>query len=113
MMPAPPTVQVSTLNQLTGAWGVTMRSDVILGDSQTALAVGGIDGTPVRHLAILGMESDNFSRDDIVTSSLENINLSTAGILDVAEDASVQVEPLISSSTFAMPMEGAAVSVSE
>ena len=105
MMPAPPTVQVSTLNQLTGAWGVTMRSDVILGDSQTALAVGGIDGTPVRHLAILGMESDNFSRDDIVTSSLENINLSTAGILEVAEDASVDVEPLISSSTFAMPME--------
>ena len=105
MMPAPPTVQISTLNQLTGAWGVTMRNDVILGDSQTALAVGGIDGTPVRHLAILGMESDNFSRDDIVTSSLENINLSTAGILDVAEDASVDVEPLISSSTFAMPME--------
>ena len=105
MMPAPPSIQVSTLNRLTEAWGVTMRSDVILGDSQTALAVGGADGTPVRHLAILGMESDNFSRDDIVTSSLENINLSTAGILDVAEDASVQVEPLISSSTFAMPME--------
>ena len=105
MMPAPPSIQVSTLNQLTEAWGVTMRSDVILGDSQTALAVGGVDGTPVRHLAILGMEGDNFSRDDIVTSSLENINLSTAGILDVAEDASVQVEPLISSSTFAMPME--------
>ena len=105
MMPAPPSIQVSTLNQLTEAWGVTMRSDVILGDSQTALAVGGADGTPVRHLAILGMEGDNFSRDDIVTSSLENINLSTAGILDVAEDASVQVEPLISSSTFAMPME--------
>ena len=105
MMPAPPAIQVSTLNQLTEAWGVTMRSDVILGDSQTALAVGGIDGTPVRHLAILGMEADNFSRDDIVTSSLENINLSTSGILDVAEDASVQVEPLISSSTFAMPME--------
>ena len=105
MMPAPPSIQVSTLNQLTEAWGVTMRSDVILGDSQTALAVGGVDGTPVRHLAILGMEGDNFSRDDIVTSSLESINLSTAGILDVAEDASVQVEPLISSSTFAMPME--------
>ena len=105
MMPAPPSIQVSTLNQLTEAWGVTMRSDVILGDSQTALAVGGADGTPIRHLAILGMEGDNFSRDDIVTSSLENINLSTAGILDVAEDASVQVEPLISSSTFAMPME--------
>ena len=105
LMPAPPSIQVSTLNQLTEAWGVTMRSDVILGDSQTALAVGGADGTPVRHLAILGMEGDNFSRDDIVTSSLENINLSTAGILDVAEDASVQVEPLISSSTFAMPME--------
>ena len=105
MMPAPPSIQVSTLNRLTEAWGVTMRSDVILGDSQTALAVGGIDGTPVRHLAILGMEGDNFSRDDIVTSSLESINLSTAGILDVAEDASVQVEPLITSSTFAMPME--------
>ena len=105
MMPAAPTVQSSTLNRLTEAWGITMRDNIILGDSQTALAVSGPSGTPVRHVAILGMESDNFSEDDVVTSSLESINFATAGILDVAEDASTNIEALVSSTSYAMPLD--------
>jgi ABC-type uncharacterized transport system involved in gliding motility auxiliary subunit len=105
MMPAPPGDQSSSLNSLTEAWGVTMRSNVVLGDSQSALSVGGGNGAPVRHLAILGMEPENFSADDIVTSSLESINLASAGILDVAENPSATIEPLISSSRYAMPLD--------
>ncbi len=105
MMPSPPTGQSSSLNRLTEKWGVTLRNNVVLGDSQTALTVSGGSGAPVRHLAILGMESDNFSADDIVTSSLGNVNLSTAGILDALEDATATIEPLISSTVHAGPLD--------
>ena len=105
MMPAAPTVQSSTLNRLTEAWGVTMRDNLVLGDSQAALAVSGPAGTPVRHVAIMGMEAENFSEDDVVTSSLESINFATAGILDIAEGASATIEALVSSSSYAMPLD--------
>ncbi|MDA1300378.1 MAG: Gldg family protein, partial [Proteobacteria bacterium] len=105
MMPSPPTSQASSLNRLTSAWGVTLQQGKVLGDSQAALSVASGNGAPVRHLAIVGMEKENFSSDDVVISELESINLATAGILDVAEDASTTVQPLIRSSEFAMPMD--------
>ena len=105
MMPAPPTEQSSNLNRLTEAWGVTLRDNVVLGDSQAALAVDSGTGTPVRHLAIVGMESENFSGDDIVTSSLESINLATAGILDISDAPPGTIEPLITSSAYSMPLD--------
>lgn len=105
MMPAPPTEQSSNLNRLTEAWGLTLRDNVVLGDSQAALAVDSGTGTPVRHLAIVGMESENFSSDDIVTSSLESINLATAGILDISEEPPGSIEPLITSSAYSMPLD--------
>jgi len=105
MMPAPPTEQSSNLNRLTEAWGVTLRDNVVLGDSQAALAVDSGTGTPVRHLAIVGMESENFSSDDIVTSSLESINLATAGILDISDAPPGTIEPLITSSAYSMPLD--------
>ncbi len=105
MMPAPPTEQSSNLNRLTEAWGVTLRGNVVLGDSQAALAVDSGTGTPVRHLAIVGMESENFSSDDIVTSSLESINLATAGILDISDAPPGTIEPLITSSAYSMPLD--------
>lgn len=105
MMPAPPTEQSSNLNRLTEAWGVTLRGNVVLGDSQAALAVDSGTGTPVRHLAIVGMESENFSSGDIVTSSLESINLATAGILDISDTPPGTIEPLITSSPYSMPLD--------
>ena len=82
-----------------------MRDNIVLGDSQAALAVSGPAGTPVRHVAIMGMEAENFSEDDVVTSSLESINFATAGILDIAEGASATIEALVSSSSYAMPLD--------
>ncbi|MBD3648697.1 MAG: Gldg family protein, partial [Pseudomonadales bacterium] len=104
-MPMAPQGQASDLDRLMKSWGVTLRDNVVLTDSRAALTVRSADGSPVRHLGILGMEQDNLSRDDIVTAALENINLSTAGIFDVEEDAAVDVSPLIQSSEYSMPME--------
>ncbi|MCZ6502751.1 MAG: Gldg family protein [Gammaproteobacteria bacterium] len=105
MMPAPPTGQASDLNKLMEPWGIQLRDNMVLGDSQTALSVGGPDGMPVRHLAIVGMGPDNFSSDDVVTADLENINFATAGIIDINEESSVQVDPLIQSSEYSMPLD--------
>ena len=94
----------SNLNRLTSAWGVKLREDEILGDAQAALTVGGADGAPVRHLGIPGFTERNLSRDDVVTASLENINMATAGILDIDMVKGVEARPLIVSSEFASPL---------
>jgi ABC-type uncharacterized transport system involved in gliding motility auxiliary subunit len=69
------------------------------------LSVSGSDGAPVRHLAIVGMGPANFTSDDVVTANLENINLATAGIIDIENDATVQAIALITSSEHAMPLD--------
>lgn len=88
----------SSLNQLTRAWGITMREGQVLGDPEVALLVGGADGRPVRHLGIVGFTPANLSRDDVVTADLEVINMSTTGVLDIEDRDGVNVEPLIVSS---------------
>ncbi len=105
MMPVAPTSQASDLNKLMSPWGVKLRENKVLGDSRAALSVSGSDGAPVRHLAIVGMGPENFTSDDVVTSNLENVNLATAGIIDIDSDASVQTFALITSSDQAMPLD--------
>ena len=90
---------------LLAGWGVLLRKDVVLGDAQQALTVSGADGQPVRHLSILGLQAQNFNNEDVTLSSLETINVSTAGILDVLDQRSTQVDVLMASSEYAMPIE--------
>lgn len=87
------------------SWGIQLRQDLVLGDAQQALTVSGANGQPVRHLAILGLQASNFKVDDVTLSSLETINVSTAGILDVLEHRTTEVDVLMSSSEYAMPMD--------
>ena len=87
------------------SWGIQLRRDLVLGDAQQALTVSGANGQPVRHLAIIGLQTSNFKVDDVTLSSLETINVSTAGILDVLEHRTTEVDVLMSSSEYAMPMD--------
>jgi len=87
------------------SWGIQLRRDLVLGDAQQALTISGANGQPVRHLAILGLQTSNFKVDDVTLSSLETINVSTAGILDVLEHRTTEVDVLMSSSEYAMPMD--------
>jgi ABC-type uncharacterized transport system involved in gliding motility auxiliary subunit len=96
-----PSGSSSELNRLTATWGVTLREGEVLGDSEVALMVGGANGTPVRHLGILGFTIQYFSGDDIATADLESINFSTAGILDVDEVDGIDAKSLITSSSSA------------
>jgi len=96
-----PSGSSSDLNRLTATWGVTLREGEVLGDSEVALMVGGANGTPVRHLGILGFTNQYFSGDDIATADLESINFSTAGILDVDDVDGIDAKSLITSSSSA------------
>ncbi|MBT3425208.1 MAG: ABC transporter [Gammaproteobacteria bacterium] len=105
MMPVLPQGQGSDLNWLTAAWGVSLRASAVLGDSQNALTVSSANGTPVRHLAILGLGPDALRTDDVITSGLESLNFSTAGILDIDDAKDVIVTPLILSSEYSGPLD--------
>jgi ABC-type uncharacterized transport system involved in gliding motility auxiliary subunit len=105
MMPVLPQGQSSDLNWLTQAWGVTLRSSVVLGDSQNALTVSSASGMPVRHMAILGLGPAALRADDVITAGLESLNFSTAGILDIDQSKDVVVTPLILSSEFSGPLD--------
>lgn len=104
-MPAAPGTNASNLNALTKHWGVSMREDEVLGDAGAALTVSSPGGAPVRHLGIAGYGKANVAGEDIVMSSLENLNVATTGIIDVDEIPGIQVTPLIRSSEYAMPMQ--------
>jgi len=64
-------------------------------------------GRPAPHLSMLGVPRGNLAGDDIITSRLETINLSSSGAIAQLEGATTRFEPLMQSSTNAMLMDRA------
>ena len=89
----------SDLPKLLKAWGVEYDPNKVLLDAAHALTIQTYQGSrPQRHLAILGFAKADLNQDDVVTSSLETINFSTAGALKMAEKAPLKLTPLVQSS---------------
>jgi len=100
----------SDIPQLLAAWGIDYDSSKVLTDNEYALRVMmGQGGRPVPHLGMLGVQRAGLTTDDVITSRLESINLSSAGSIAASEGATTRFEPLIQSSSDAMLMEGALV----
>ena len=96
----------SDLPGLLTSWGIDYQSDKVLTDSDLALRVMMTQGgRPAPHIGMLGPKRDNLAGDDIITSRLESINLSSAGAIAHAEGATTQFAPLIQSSKNAMLMD--------
>jgi len=88
------------------SWGIDYQSDKVLTDSDLALRVMMTQGgRPAPHIGMLGAKRDNLAGDDIITSRLESINLSSAGAIAHTEGATTQFVPLIQSSKNAMLMD--------
>jgi ABC-type uncharacterized transport system involved in gliding motility auxiliary subunit len=89
----------SSLERLFSAWGWEVPTDEIVLDRRFALTVnaGGGQG-PVRHLGFLGVTADGLSPSDVVTADLDRANFASTGHIVLAEDAAVQLTPLIQSS---------------
>ena len=96
----------SELPGLLEAWGIEFASDKVLTDNELALRVSmGQGQRPIAQLGMLGVQRNFLTQDDIVTSRLENINLSSPGVISQAAGSTTRFEPLMVSSSDAMLMD--------
>lgn len=96
----------SDLPGLLESWGIEYASDKVLTDNELALRVRmSQTERPIPHLGMLGVQRQYLTQDDIITSRLETINLSSSGVIAPAEGASTSFEPLIVSSNDTMLMD--------
>jgi len=95
----------SDLQPLLGAWGVDYDPGKVIGDLVLGLEVRtSMQGPPLRHIAILGLHHDDLDAKDVVTGSLESINMATAGFLAPRPGATTTFEPLLQTSSSAAPI---------
>ena len=102
--------QSSDLGPLLAAWGVSYDKEQFLADAELALRVV-VDPSrqPVSHLGMIGVQRAGLNTEDIITSGLETINLSSAGSIAQLEGASTNFEPLIQSTESSMLMSASLV----
>jgi ABC-type uncharacterized transport system involved in gliding motility auxiliary subunit len=95
----------SDLEPLLAAWGVDYDPTKVVGDLERGLEVRtSMQSPPVRHIGILGLTHDDMNQKDVVSASLDKINLATAGALTARPGAKTRFEPLLQSSTSAAPI---------
>jgi gliding motility-associatede transport system auxiliary component len=95
----------SDLEPLLAAWGVDYDPTKVIGDLERGLEVRtNIQSPPVRHIGILGLGHGDMNQKDVVSASLDKINLATAGALAAHPGAKTRFEPLLLSSTRAEPI---------
>src|ERR1700721_964342 len=95
----------SDLEPLLKAWGVDYDPTKVIGDLELGLEVRtNVQSPPVRHIGILGLGHDNMDHKDVLTASLDKINLATAGWVAARPGAKTTFEPLLLSSTGATPI---------
>jgi ABC-type uncharacterized transport system involved in gliding motility auxiliary subunit len=95
----------SDLPPLLAAWGVDYDATKVIGDLERGLEVRtSMQAPPIRHIGILGLAHRDMNQNDVVTASLEKINLATSGSLAAHAGAKTTFEPLLLSSASAEPM---------
>ena len=98
--------KASDLEPLFNAWGVRMVPNQVVLDASYAMSVGvGEERRPVRHPAWLSLPQSMMDSEDVVTASLESLNVATAGFLEPLKGATTRFVPLIQSSSYALPIE--------
>jgi ABC-type uncharacterized transport system involved in gliding motility auxiliary subunit len=95
----------SDLAPLLANWGVDYDANQVIGDLDRGLEVrASVQSPPVRHIGILGLGHDDMNQKDVVSASLDKINIASAGALAARPGAKTTFEPLLSSSTSAGPI---------
>ena len=95
----------SDLQPLLATWGIDYDATKVIGDLGRGLEVrSNTSAAPVRHIGILGLRHADMDAKDVVTASLESINLATVGSLAARPGAKTTFEPLLLSSTNAEPL---------
>ncbi len=95
----------SDLQPLLATWGVDYDPTKVIGDLGRGLEVRtSASSAPVRHIGILGLRHADMEPKDVVTASLESINLATVGSLSARAGAKTSFEPLLFSSASSEPL---------
>src|SRR6202030_1253140 len=77
----------------------------VIGDLERGLEVRtSMQAPPVRHIGILGLGHGDMNQKDVVSASLDKINVATAGFLAAHPGANTRYEALLQSSTSAAPI---------
>ena len=93
-----PADRSSSLERLFSHWGLEMPRETVVGDARYALRVNEADGTLARHPAYIGVELGQASAGEVVTAELDVLNLAFSGYMKPAEDAALEITPLVQSS---------------
>jgi ABC-type uncharacterized transport system involved in gliding motility auxiliary subunit len=95
----------SNLVPLLATWGVDYDATKVIGDLERGLDVRtSMQSPPVRHIGILGLTREDMNQKDVVSATLDKINLATAGALAARPGAKTTFEPLLLSSANAAPI---------
>ena len=95
----------SNLEPLLSAWGVNYDAGKVIGDLERGLEVrSSMQAPPMRHIGILGLRHADMNQKDVVTTSLDVINIASSGSLAGKPGAKTTLEPLLLSSTSAAPL---------
>jgi ABC-type uncharacterized transport system involved in gliding motility auxiliary subunit len=97
----------SNLDKLFAAWGFQVPSDIVAGDRRDALRVtvnlpGHGPQQVIDYVAWLNLREANLNREDIITASLGQVRMASAGIIEPRDGAKTTIEPLIRTSPDAM-----------
>lgn len=87
----------ASLPRLFAAWGVLYDPHKIVLDRARALQIE-LAGSSLNHPAMLDLGAQEINRDDVITASLQRINVSTVGYFDLAPNAQTRLIPLLQSS---------------
>jgi ABC-type uncharacterized transport system involved in gliding motility auxiliary subunit len=95
----------SDLEPLLSAWGIAYDPGKVIGDMGLGLEVRAtMQSQPILHIGVLGLHKGDMNSKDVVTASLDSINMATVGSLAARPGAKTTFEPLLQSSTDAAPI---------
>ncbi len=87
----------SSLDKLFAAWGVKFSTHDVVADNRYALSIGG-RFKPVRHIGLIGLNTEAMNQEDVITTGLNSVNVGIAGHLELAEGATAKLTTLLHSS---------------
>jgi ABC-type uncharacterized transport system involved in gliding motility auxiliary subunit len=87
----------SNLPQLFADWGVLYDPTAVVLDRARALSIE-LGGVSLTHPAMLGLGSQELNHDDVITASLQRINVASTGHFDLTRTATTRLIPLLQSS---------------
>ena len=102
----------SDIDRLLNHWGIELVKDRIAGDRRFARMVNAGDDKrviPAPYMSWLSVKPEGVSSQDVVTSSINVLNLQSAGIIRPKEDSTLTFEPLITTTEESQAMDVALV----